>query len=76
MGSRWHLLLLTIDSHFLQRPCCTQETFLYKNMGVISYKDFVYEMAPEFLRTQTEEIRQTDFCTSLRIYENGLFCMK
>ena len=47
-----------VSGHFIQRPFRTKETTSYKT----SYKDYLYEVVPEFLHMQTEELSQKDFC--------------
>ena len=41
--------------HFEQRPLRTRETISYKSIGVTLYKDFLYDVVPEFLHTHVEE---------------------
>ena len=57
------------NDHFVQRPFHTKETITYKSTGVTSYKDFVYEVVPEFLHTRVEEsFRTRILCTRIFVY--------
>ena len=64
---------------FVQRPFCimtilykdhfiTKETISYKSTGVTLYKDFVYEVVPEFLHTRVEESFRTRICVQEYLY--------
>ena len=61
--------IILFNDHFVQRPFHTKETITYKSTGVTSYKDFVYEVVPEFLHTRIEEsFRTRILCTRIFVY--------
>ena len=57
-----------VSGHFVQRPFHTK-TISYKNIGVTSYKDFVYEVVPEFSHTHAKKtILMGILCMRIFVY--------
>ena len=71
--------VISYKEHFVhKRPFCVKCVKCVKKTGVISYKDFVYEMVPEFLHKQTEELHRwykTSIMETFHILNKKYYCM-